>query len=129
MAEDSVDRGSTGPGVGDPAALAVASLVMGGLSLGGFGLLNGSRYVLPLMQGQSSTALVVIAGLVGALIAAVAVALGARARRHVQPDDPEWVRRLAQAGMLVSAIAVALRLIATLASAAQIEGYGFLPPL
>lgn len=81
------------------------------------------------MQGQSVTPLVVIAGLVGALLAAGSVALGVRAQRRVRPSDPEWVPHLAQAGMLVSAIAVVLRLIATLASAAQIEGYGFLPPL
>ncbi len=46
----------TAPGVLAPEALAIASLVLGTLSLAGFGLLNGSTYVLPLTQGQSDAA-------------------------------------------------------------------------
>lgn len=40
--ENFANQGSTRLGVGGPAALAIASLVIGGLSLSGFGLLNGS---------------------------------------------------------------------------------------
>lgn len=127
--EDDRDGASTGSGIGDPAALGVASLLMGGLSLGGFGLLNGSRYVLPLGQGRPVTNLVLISGLVGALIAAVAVALGALARRRADQSHPTWVPRIAAAGILVSAIALLLRLVATWLAAVQIDGYGFLPPL
>lgn len=131
MSDDGFDEapGPISRMVRDPAALGVASLVMGGLSLSGSGLLSGSMYVLPFTAGQAPTVRIVLAGLVGAVLAVVAVALGARAWRRVGPGDPEWVPRLAQAGMLVSAIAVALRLIATVASAAQLDGYGLMWPL
>ena len=119
----------TGPGVGDPAALAIAALVLGTLSLVGFGLLNGASYVLPFTQDQSSTTRTVLSGLLGALIALVAVVLGSMASRRAHPGDPAWVPRLAQAGVLVGGLAVLLRLIATSASAVQVAESGFFAPL
>lgn len=120
---------ATGIGVSDPAATAVASLVLGTLSLAGFGLLNGSNYVLPFTQGQSSPVRTVLAGLLGALIALAAVGLGLFAKRRAHPGDPAWVPRIAQAGVLVAGIAVALRLIATSAAAVQVTDSGFFAPL
>jgi hypothetical protein len=119
----------TGLGVSDPAAAAVASLVMGTLSLGGVGLLNGSNYVLPFTQGQSSTVRTVLAGLLGAFIALTAVGLGVFAKSRAHPGDPAWVPRLAQAGVLVAGIAVVLRLIATSAAAVQVADSGLFAPL
>lgn len=119
----------TGPGVGDPAALAVAALVLGTLSLGGFGLLNGANYVLPFTEGQSSTTRTVLAGLLGAALALVPVVLGSVASRRTHPGDPAWVPRLAQAAVLVGGIAVVLRLVATSAAAAQVADAGFFAPL
>jgi hypothetical protein len=115
--------------VSDPAALAIASLVLGTLSLGGFGLLNGSNYVLPFTQGQPSTTRTVLAGLLGALIAMVAVVLGAVASRRTYPGDPAWVSRVAQAGVLIAGIAVVFRLVATSAAAIQVADSGFFAPL
>ena len=119
----------TGLGMGDPAALAIAALVLGTLSLGGFGLVNGSNYVLPFTEGQSSTTRTVLAGLLGALIALAAVLLGSMASRRAHPGDPAWVPRLAQAGMLVGTLAVVFRLVATSASAAQVAESGLLAPV
>ena len=119
----------TRPGVGDPAALAIAALVLGSLSLGGFGLLNGSNYVLPFTQGQSSPTRTVLAGLLGAMIALVAVVLGFLASRRAHPGDPAWVPRIAQAGVLVGGLAVVFRLVATSAAAVQVADSGFFAPL
>jgi hypothetical protein len=118
-----------GLGMADPAALAIASLVVGTLSLGGFGLLNGANYILPLTQGMSSTARTVLAGLLGAAIAVVAVVLGSVAGRRTHPGDPGWVARLAQAGVLIGTITFVLRLIATAVSAAQVADSGYFAPL
>ncbi len=85
----------TGPGVGDPAALAIASIVLGTLSLGGFGLLNGSTYVYPFTDGMATSSRAVLAGLLGALFALAPVVLGSLAHRKTHPGDPSWVPRLA----------------------------------
>lgn len=119
----------TGPGVGDPAAMAIAALVLGTLSLGGLGLLNGSNYVLPFTEGQSDTTRTVLAGLLGALMAFGAVILGLMASRRAHPGDPSWVPRIAQAGVLVAGVAVVLRLVATSAAAVQVAEAGFFSPL
>jgi len=122
-------QGSTGMGVSDPAAAAVASLVLDTLSLGGLGLLNGSLYVLPLTQNQAPFVGTVLAGLLGALFALAAAGLGVFAKRRAHPGDPTWVPRIAQAGVLVAGIAVVLRLIATLAAAVSVADLGFFAPL
>ena len=121
--------GPTGMGVSDPAATAVASLVLGTLSLGGLGLLNGSLYVLPFTQNQAPFVGTVLAGLLGALFALAAVGLGLFAKRRAHPGDPAWVPRIAQAGVLVAGIAVALRLIATSAAAVSVADSVFFAPL
>lgn len=118
-----------GPGVGDPAAMAIASLVLGALSLGGFGLMNGSNYVLPFTQSESPTTRTVLAGLLGAAIALAAVILGLVASKRAHPGDPAWVPRLAQAGVLVAGLAVVMRLVATSAAAVQVADSGFFAPL
>ena len=119
----------TGPGAGDPAALAIGAVVIASLSLGGFGLLNGSNYVLPLTQGMSSTARTVLAGLLGAALALVPVVLGVMARGRTRPGDPAWVARLAQAGVLLGGAAFVLRLVATAVSAVQVADSGYFAPL
>ncbi len=119
----------TGLGVGDPAAMAIAALVVGTLSLSGLGLMNGSNYVLPFTQGESSTTRTVLAGLLGAAIAGAAVVLGLVASKKAHPGDPAWVPRIAQAGVLVAGVAVVLRLVATSAAAVQVADAGFFPPL
>ena len=121
--------GPTGMGVSDPAATAVASLVLGTLSLGGLGLLNGSLYVLPFTQNQAPFVGTVLTGLLGAFFALAAVGLGLFAKRRADPGDPAWVSRIAQAGVLVAGIAVALRLIATSAAAVSVADSGFFAPL
>lgn len=116
-------------GLGDPAALAIASLVLGTLSLGGFGLVNGSSYVLPFTQGQPSTVRIVLAGLLGAVIAFSAMVLASVASKRSHPGDPAWVPRVAQAGLLIGGTAVLLRLVATSATAVQVADFGFFAPL
>lgn len=120
---------ATGSSHSDPAALAVASLVLGTLSLGGFGLVNGSNYVLPFVEGQSTIVRTVLAGLLGAVIALAAVGLGVWAKSRAHPGDPAWVPRIASAGVLIASIAVALRLVATSAAAVQVAESGFFAPL
>lgn len=119
----------TGASVGDPAALAVGALVIGTLSLGGLGLLNGANYIYPLTDGIGSAARAVLAGLLGAAFALVAVVLGSLASRRTHPGDPAWVPRIAQAGVLIAGIAFVLRLIATAIAAVEVTTSGYAPPL
>lgn len=116
-------------GIADPAAWAIASLVLGTLSLAGLGLLNGSVYVLPLAGGQPEATRTLLAGLLGAAIAAAGVVLAVLAQRRTHPGDPEWVARVAGAGVLVGGTAVVLRLAAMAAAAVQVTGSGFFAPL
>ena len=116
-------------GLADPAPLALASLVIGSLSMAGLGLLNGGTYVLPFTGGLPSTSRTVLAGLIGAAIALAAVALGAVSVRRTHPGDPGWVAPLAQAGVLIGGIACLLRLVATAVSAAQVSEAGYFAPL
>jgi hypothetical protein len=118
---------ATGPGLGDPAALATASVVLATLSLGGFGLLNGSTYVSPFIGDTASVARTVLGGLLGALFALAPVVLGLLAHRRTHPGDPSWVPRLAQAGVLLGGISIVLRLVAT--AVASISTDGRLGPL
>lgn len=119
----------TGPGVGDPAALAIGALAIGVLSLGGWGFVNGANYVYPLTQGMSSASRAVLAGLLGAAIALAAVVLGVVASRRAHPGDPAWVPRVAQAGVLVAGTAFVLRLIATAIAAVEVASSGYTPLL
>ena len=119
----------TGPGMSDPAALAIGAVVLATLSLGGFGLLNGASYILPLTQGMSSTARTVLAGLLGAAFALAPVVMGVVARSRTHPGDPAWVTRVAQAGVLLGCTAFVLRLVATAVSSAQVADSGYFAPL
>lgn len=118
-----------GPGVADPAALAVGAIVMGTLSLGGFGLLNGASYIYPLTEGMSSPARAVLAGLLGAAFALAAVVMGSVAGRRTHPGDPAWVARLARASVLVAGLAFVLRLVSTAIAAVEVSSSGYTPPL
>jgi hypothetical protein len=91
--------------------------------------MNGSNYVLPLTQGAPSAVRVAASGVVGVLLAAVPVLLGSKAHRSAHPGDPGWVPRLAQAGVLLGAVAVALRLVATVLATVQVTRSGFFVPL
>ena len=119
----------TGAGVGDPAALAVGALVIGTLSLGGFGLLNGANYIYPLTDGIGSAARAVLAGLLGAAFALVALVMGFHASRRTHPGDPAWVPRVARAGVLIAGTALVLRLIATAIAAVAVTDSGWGPTL
>ena len=119
----------TGPGVADPAALAVGALVIGTLSLAGLGLLNGATYIYPLTQGMSSARRAVLAGLLGAGFALAAVVMGSLARRRTHPGDPAWVPRIAQAGVLLAGLAFVLRLVATAVAALEVTSSGYSPLL
>lgn len=119
----------TGASVGDPAALAVGALVIGTLSLGGFGLLNGANYIYPLTDGIGSAARAVLAGLLGGVFALVAVVMGSLATRRTHPGDPAWVSRIAQAGVLIAGIAFVLRLVSTAIAAVEVTDSGWGPTL
>ena len=119
----------TGPGVADPAALAVGALVIGTLSLAGLGLLNGANYIYPLTDGMSSAGRAVLAGLLGAAFALAAVVMGSLAGRRTHPGNPVWVSRIAQAGVLLAGVAFVLRLVATAIAAVEVTNSGYSPPL
>ncbi|CAN5201133.1 hypothetical protein BH24ACT10_BH24ACT10_08520 [soil metagenome] len=127
--EDLADAPQWAGPMGDPAALAITSVVLGTLSLSGLGLLNGGSYIFPLSLGVASTTRLVLAGLLGAALALAAAVLGVVALHRAHPGDPGWVSRLAAAGALLAGTACVLRLVATGLAALQVGDTGYFAPL
>lgn len=93
-----------------PEALALAALVLGGISLLGIGLLNGMTFLPPSYdQGPPERADLVAAALLGAGLALVPVGLGAWALRRLPDDSPSRVT--AGAAVVVAGVSVLLRLV------------------
>jgi formate hydrogenlyase subunit 3/multisubunit Na+/H+ antiporter MnhD subunit len=73
--------------LGAPPVLALVSFVLAVLSLAGFGLMNGTTYVVPFLNGQPQQRRLVVGILLGAALALVPVGLGRRSA-NIQSDLP-----------------------------------------
>jgi hypothetical protein len=102
-------RSSVLPALRAPEALALASLVLAGVSVLGLGLLNGSPYLPPSFEGPPQSSSLVQAALLGAALALVPAALGVLALRRLPDDAPS--RAVAGAGVLVALVSCVLRLV------------------
>lgn len=108
-----------------PPVIALTALVLAGLSLGGFSLLNGSTYVPVGVNGLPSGVGLVVGGLVGVAFALLSVGLGFAASRRSHPGDPGWVPTAAQAAVVLGLLSAVLRLVATAVSALDVGSGGF----
>lgn len=105
--------------------LAVTALILAVLSLAGFGLMNGSVYVQPLLTADAQKTRLVVGVLLGALLALVPVWLGWRVIARVLPGDPRWVVTVARTAMLLGLTSAALRVVVAVIEASQDGPQGF----
>lgn len=119
-----VEAGDT---FGAPEVLALVAFVLAVASLFGFGVMNGSAYVIPFFNtadGDNSTRLV-IGTVLGAVLAMIPVWLGWRAVSRSLPGDPGWVISMARAAMLLGLASGLLRLVVAFVEAAHDGPSGF----
>ena len=111
-----------GETLGAPDVIAVVAFALALCSVFSFGLLNGTTYVFPFLDGLSEdgnkTALVVGTAL-GAVLALIPVWLGWRASSQSLPDDPRWVVVLARSAVILGLTSGFLRLVVAVLMAAQ----------
>jgi hypothetical protein len=109
-------------GFDEPTVLAVTAVVLAVLSLAGFGLMNGTAYVVPLLTGQSQQARLLTGLLVGAALALVPVALGWRAASRAALG---WPVTLGRAAVLLGLTSFVLRLVVAVVQATTDGTSGF----
>jgi hypothetical protein len=108
---------------GAPPVLALISFVLAVLSLAGFGLMNGTTYVVPFLNDQPQHDRLVVGVLIGAALALVPVALGWRSA-NIQTDLP-WASVLAKAAVILGLGSFVLRLVVAIVQATQDGPTGF----
>ena len=132
--DDEVDESDDGTGdepeaLGEafdaPPVVALVAFVLAILSIAGFGLMNGSTYVAPIVDNQPHTGRLVFGLVVGAALALVPVGLGWHASSRTLEDDAPWVSVLARAAMLIGLASMALRLVLAVIQASQDNPGGF----
>jgi hypothetical protein len=99
--------------------LAVTAFALAVLSLAGFGLLNGSTYIHPLLTADNDRTRLVLGALLGAVLALVPVWLGWRVISRSLPSDPGWAMTLARSAMLLGMASAVLRVVAAVIEASQ----------
>ncbi len=112
---------------GSPEVLALVAFALAIGSLFGFGVMNGSAYVIPFLGtvgGDNSTRLV-IGTVLGAVLAMVPVGLGWRAAARTLPGDPGWVTTVARTAMILGLTSGLLRLVVAFVEAAHDGPSGF----
>jgi hypothetical protein len=112
---------------GAPEVLALLGLVTGVASFFGFGVMNGTVYVIPFLgtvDGDNSTR-VVIGTLVGAALAMVPVWLGWRAVSQALPSDPRWIVTIGRTAVILGLASGLLRLVVAVVEAAHDGPSGF----
>src|SRR3954452_162944 len=110
---ESLSEGFDAPQVG-----AVTAFVLAVLSFAGFGLMNGSAYVGPLVVGQTHGRMV-FSLVLGAALALVPVGLGWHAASRALDDDARWINTLARTAMLLGLASMLLRLVVAVIQASQ----------
>ena len=117
---------SAGESFGGPEVLAVVAAVTGVASFFGFGVMNGSVYIVPLFNGgQDDTSRLVLAALLGAALAMVPVWLGWRAVSRTLDTDPHWVPAVARAAIVIGLASGLLRLVVAVVQATHDGPSGF----
>lgn len=112
---------------GAPAVLALVAFVTAVASFFGFGLMNGTTYVIPLLSSfdGGNNNRVVVAALLGAGLALIPVALAWRAGSHLLDSDPRWVAAVARAALVLGLASGVLRLVVAVLTAAHDGPGGF----
>ena len=108
-----------------PPVLAVVAFVLAVLSFAGFGLMNGSAYITPLINGEAQNGRLVFALVLGAALALVPVGLGWHAASRTLEDDAPWVVMLARSAILIGLASMLLRLVVAVIQASQDNPTGF----
>ncbi len=106
-----------------PPVLALVSFVLAVLSFAGFGLMNGTTYVFPLLSAEPQHTRLLTGLLLGAALALLPVALGRRAAQlHA---DASWATVLARAAVVLGLGSFVLRLVVAIVQATQDGPGGF----
>ena len=108
-----------------PHVLALVAFVLAVLSVAGFGLMNGSTYIAPLLTNEDQNGRLVFGLVVGAALALIPVALGWHAASRTLEDDAPWVVTLARTAMLLGLGSMVLRLVVAIIQATQDGPTGF----
>lgn len=112
---------------GAPEVLASVALVLAIASFFGWGLMNGTAYIVPLLsnfEGDNSTR-IVLGTLLGAAMAMIPVGLGWRASSRLLDSDPRWVATVARTAIVLGLASGALRLVVAFIEAAHDGPSGF----
>ena len=109
-----------------PQVLAIVAFVLAVLSFAGFGLMNGSAYIAPLVTNTDQNGRLVFGLVLGAALAIAPVALGWHAASRTLEDDAPWVVTLARSAMLLGLASMALRLVVAIIQAGQDDPTGFI---
>jgi len=117
-AEDVVDDSvgddeplQVGDDYGAPDVMSLVAFVLAIGSILGFGLLNGTYYLLLDLHQDPSKARGVTAMLLGAAFALAPVILGWRASARVIDSDPRWIGSVARAAVVLGLMSLVLRLL------------------
>ena len=117
-AEDDLDDGvgddepvQVGDDYGAPDVTALVAIVLAVGSILGFGLLNGTYYLLLDLHQDPSKGRAVSAMVLGALFALAPVILGWRASARVIDSDPRWIGSVARAAVVLGLMSLVLRLV------------------
>jgi hypothetical protein len=110
---------------GAPAVLALVAFIAAILSLAGLGLMNGTNYIYPFLNGEPQKSRLVIGLLIGAALALIPAALGWRSASRMIQADPPWAAVLARASILLGLSSFVLRLVLAGIQASQDGPGGF----
>ncbi|MBK5306813.1 MAG: hypothetical protein JJD92_09025 [Frankiaceae bacterium] len=113
---------------GAPDIVAVVAFVLAVASVFGFGLLSGSTYSVPFIDGVSNDgnkAALVTGTILGAVLALIPAWLGWRASSRSLPADPRWVVVLARSAVVLALTSGFLHLVVAVLQAAQDGPSGF----
>lgn len=111
---------------GAPEVLALVAFVTAVASFFGFGVMNGSAYVVPFIHGgEDNSTRLVVGTLLGAALAMGPVGLGWRAVSRALSSDPPWVVSVARAAVLLGLASGLLRLVVAVVEAAHDGPSGF----
>src|SRR3954465_2478592 len=108
-----------------PQILSLVAFVLAVLSFAGFGLMNGSAYITPLITNEDQNGRLVFALVLGAALALLPVGLGWHAASRTLDDDPPWIATLARSAMVLGLASMALRLVIAIIQASQETPSGF----